>query len=403
VNAAAGAAATTTAGAADSPPSPGPPRRARRPWVIGECRLSLDQRLLLRAALCDGDEALEAWRALRPRFMVDTAVGDEHRLLPLVGWNLARAGLQADDEPDLARLLGLVRRTWAQNQQRFHALATLDADLREAGIPTILLKGAALASSAYPSTGLRPMEDVDVLVRPRDRDRAITLLHEEGFSIADRTVREPANELGAIGPAALNGIEIDLHWRMNQHLALPDDHPADHEVWSRARAIDLPGGAPAQGLAGADELLVTLVHGMISPGTAPLRWIADATWLHRATAIEWPVLVDQARRRTCGLAVRRALELLDREGFVDVPAGVLADLRHDHPGARERFQLFAARSPAVPTFVGGLLYMRQTEPPGRARRSLLDRGRYLLDVDSVPEAVLALASKGRSYLSRHLP
>ena len=131
--------------------------------------------------------------------------------------------------------------------------------------------------------------------------------------------------------------------------------------------------------------------------------LSRATWLVATTPIDWDALVDQAQRRRCALAVRRALELLDREGFVAAPAPTLAALTDHRPAPRERFQLFAARSPAVPTFVGGLLYLRQTEAPGSARRSLLARTMYLLDVDSVPQATRALAGKGRSYVRRRLP
>ncbi len=374
-----------------------------QPWRAGAVVLGADQRLLLRACLAEGDEARSAWAALRPRFDVDAADGDVHRLLPLLGWNLARAGLDPATEPELPRLLGLVRRTWAQNQRRFHALAQLLPDLAAADIHPILVKGAALASTTYPSPGLRPMEDVDLLVAPSDRERTLEVLVARGFTIADRTVREPANELGAIGPDELDHLEIDLHWRLNQHLALPDGHAADRELWARAVDFELAGGVAAKHLAAADELLVTLVHGMISPGTAPLRWIADATWLVATAPIDWEVLVDQARRRRCALAVRRALDLLDREGLVAVPARARGALTAHRPGSRERFQLFAARSPAVPTFVGGLLYLRQTEAPGAARRSLLARTMYLLDVDTVPQATRALADKGVSYVRRRLP
>jgi hypothetical protein len=376
---------------------------ARRPWAAGTCTLTSDHRLLLRAALADGPEALAAWRELRPHFDVDAADGDVHRLLPLLGWNLARAGLDPATEAELPRLLGLVRRTWAQNQRRFHALAQVLPDLAAHGIRPILVKGAALATSTYPTPGLRPMEDVDLLVEPPDRDRTLALLEARGFTIADRTVRDPANELGAIGPGELDRLEIDLHWRLNQHLALPNGHAADRELWARAVDVHLAEGVAARRLSGADEMLVTLVHGMISPGTAPLRWIADATWLADTTAIDWPVLVDQARRRRCALAVRRALELLDREGFVSVPAPTLTALRRQQPGPRERFQLFAARSSMVPTFVGALLYLRQTEPPGSTRRSLAERTMYLLDVDSIPEAARALVGKSRAYVGRRLP
>ena len=45
------------------------------------------------------------------------------------------------------------------------------AALRAAGVPVIVLKGAAFASTIYPSLADRPMVDVDLLVHPQDRER----------------------------------------------------------------------------------------------------------------------------------------------------------------------------------------------------------------------------------------
>jgi Uncharacterised nucleotidyltransferase len=56
-----------------------------------------------------------------------------------------------------------------------------------AGVPVVLLKGAALAHRIYPNPSLRPMVDIDMLIDAGDTDRAIELVVSGlGYSFASR-------------------------------------------------------------------------------------------------------------------------------------------------------------------------------------------------------------------------
>ncbi len=83
--------------------------------------------------------------------------------------------------------------------------------LRAAGVPSILLKGASIATWLYNDGAVRPYIDVDLLVAPSLFQRAIMLLAECGYD--PRLVgADPAElgpkELDLIGPGS---ICIDLH------------------------------------------------------------------------------------------------------------------------------------------------------------------------------------------------
>ncbi|MEW6601382.1 MAG: nucleotidyltransferase family protein, partial [Nitrospirota bacterium] len=51
----------------------------------------------------------------------------------------------------------------------------------EQGIDVILLKGAALAWTAYGDIGLRTMGDIDILVRPKNLSMAKNIMHELSY------------------------------------------------------------------------------------------------------------------------------------------------------------------------------------------------------------------------------
>jgi hypothetical protein len=85
-----------------------------------------------------------------------------------------------------------VRRSFAALSSRHKRVASaretcIDALLvafANAGLRTILLKGAALAHLIYPDPGQRPMVDVDVLVDRSDLAQAAEVLRRLGFSFA---------------------------------------------------------------------------------------------------------------------------------------------------------------------------------------------------------------------------
>lgn len=93
--------------------------------------------------------------------------------------------------PDFARrsLKRAAQSVTQRNQRMMTRLEPLIAALNADDIPVMLLKGAALNSTAYPSPELRPMSDVDLLIRQRDALRAIEALKKAGCRSGLRLMR----------------------------------------------------------------------------------------------------------------------------------------------------------------------------------------------------------------------
>jgi hypothetical protein len=63
-----------------------------------------------------------------------------------------------------------------------HTLGELVSALTGAGIESVVLKGGALAQVIYPEPGLRPMEDLDILIDPDRIADAQVILRDLGFN-----------------------------------------------------------------------------------------------------------------------------------------------------------------------------------------------------------------------------
>jgi hypothetical protein len=174
--------------------------------------------------------------------------------------------------------------------------------LGKSGVEALSFKGPALAAAAYGEIGMRQFDDLDILVRPRDRVRAARALHDypssfgrHGTEVADFFLcHEEPLELGrGLGT-------LDLHWGLNPSYF--DYAPPIEELFARAQGVVLAGRrvpAPAT----EDALLIVCVHAA-RHGWSRLNWLCDVAYLAlRCTAsdggADWERLLNHATRLGC--------------------------------------------------------------------------------------------------------
>jgi hypothetical protein len=136
--------------------------------------------------------------------------------------------------------------------------------LSEAGIPAIVLKGAALADTIYPSLADRPMNDADLLVRPADHDRARAALESVGYRfVPEQRWRFSPFESEFTGEMQFRRGEravIELHWELTSVEWLRRLAGLDTEaLWREARPFAI-GGIQALQLSTCDTLLHLCLH-----------------------------------------------------------------------------------------------------------------------------------------------
>ncbi len=108
------------------------------------------------------------------------ARAEQNGVAPLFYTHLKSANVQIPENTDKL-LMGLLLRHRAANKIRNRVLTEILSAFKAADIEVFVLKGAALANSIYPQAGLRPMRDLDVLVRKQAVQRAQLILLELGF------------------------------------------------------------------------------------------------------------------------------------------------------------------------------------------------------------------------------
>jgi hypothetical protein len=281
------------------------------------------QEWLLEAVLLEDGEAAAAWRRWSAGADFDRLDAGSWRLLPLLYPRLA--ALHADPATT-ERLRTEYSGTWRANQLRLHELQQVVNRLQGAGIPVLLLKGAALLVAYYGDPGLRPMADCDLLVPYAMAPQALDVLSGSAWKAYGA-----APHAQALTHA--NGLDLDLHWNVFADLGGPT---VDEPLWQAAVPAALADTSVLV-LCPADQLLHVCVHAALWSQTPGIRWIADAAVLVRAEpGIDWDRLIAQAQRCRMTLATRTMLRYLRERFHVAIPDGVLRRIEATEISRSER-------------------------------------------------------------------
>lgn len=298
---------------------------------------NIEQELLLRAALDTGQAARDAWTAWRAVVDYDALDEGTLRLIPLLHANLQHLGA---NDPLVSRMNERQRVSWYWSTQLMMRLKAVLATLAAAGIETILLKGLPLALAYYDAPDLRPIGDLDVMIRHRDWTTAIGVLTAAGWQAEEGDADPLRRSTHAVAFRDRAGFEIDLHLSIFHECIEPEKL----EPFWRGSVPLVRGNITSQMLCPADQLLHCLAHGLRANDISPVRWVADAvTILRREPGMDWPRLLDQTQRLRLGLPVSTGLNYLALTFPGLIPNEPLTQLSRYRPGLLEHIEWFARR------------------------------------------------------------
>jgi len=328
------------------------------------------QALLVKAALSEGELAIEAWERWKSTVGIESLDAGSQALLPIVYRNLVGHGVGG---PEMRRARLAYETAWLVNERLFRDVSVLLEALRAAGIETMILKGAALALLHYRDLGLRSLGDVDVLVRPSDVRRAVDVLTGLGWEPARRPLPDLTDAYlrrrRAINLSSDRIKKLDLHWHVIDESCRPN---GDDGFWSGAIRAAVRG-VETRAMNPTDQLLHVCAHEIRwSPVPLP-RWIVDVAMILRSSpeSFEGNRLASYARELDLALPVREALQ--QALPFVESPiVSSLLEAVHGVPSSRGAIREFRRRSsPPDPLSSIATEFWRMSLQPGR--RSVVRR------------------------------
>lgn len=248
---------------------------------------------------------------------------EDHRISPLL-W-------RALDAADALGALGTDRAALKGTADAFamealllipRAMELAVSPLTAASLEPVVFKGPA-AAARYPRPGLRPMEDIDLLLPRADHARALSALGAAGWTIVRAAEGEQYDTV--LTHAEVPSLFLELHFGLetaSQRVTALD--PVS--LWAHRQPAVL-AGTPAFVLPQDEELVVLAAHaGKPHHGFVRLVWIADIAMIVSAAAsdgnpVDWQRVRAVAGSTHCVTVVGAALAMARRAG-VEAPTGL---------------------------------------------------------------------------------
>jgi hypothetical protein len=244
-----------------------------------------------------------------PSFDEVAIAAEQHGLDPLLLAHIDHAGLAI---PADVRARLRARRTQHAHAAavRVRMIADVVCAMAQAEVPFLVLKGAALAQLVYDDPRLRPMRDVDLLIRKADAGQALDVLMRCGFRPGGTLV--PAHHHHLRGMArTMDGatVTFELHHELLARTLFVEPRGYD-DLTSRSQPFEW-GAMTCRTLGREDLLWHVYAHAFAINDVRrdAMRLLSVADLAHATEAwidqIDWAVL----RRRYARLL--RALHVLD--------------------------------------------------------------------------------------------
>jgi hypothetical protein len=270
-----------------------------------------------------------------------------HALTPLLHRALV-AGGAGDAVPESARdvLAARAAGVAARNLLFASELAEILTVAAQRSLGVAPLRGLALGERLHDDASVRPMGDLDLLVRKHELDALTALLQERGFGEIDRRpgfARAFSYTL-EFAKQRHGWMIVEPHWT----IAYPPfgERVAMERVWRRCRR-DTVAGVETWRLAPADLLLHLCLHVVHKGAAAPLLWLYEIDRLVRreGATLDWLTFVAEAEAAGVASLVAPLMNIVCNLLYTPVPPGVRDTLGRVPALARDRW-LARLASPA---------------------------------------------------------
>ena len=218
-------------------------------------------------------------------------------------------------------------------------LAAIAAALDEAGVPVLLLKGAALGRLVYVSPAERPIGDFDLLIPANRLEAARQALEQrqyraQGLFWMARWQQRYRAELPLVCRAPdRQNLLVELHWSLVELPYYIDRIPMA-EIWrDSVPAGDLPGARLPDP---ATALLHSCAHWALHHSQEQrLLWLLDVDRLTRWDRLDWDLVLDRATRWGLQLALHTIVLQAEEKLGSSVPEVVRHTMAHWQPAPVE--------------------------------------------------------------------
>lgn len=214
--------------------------------------------------------------------------------------------------------------TFSKNTRLFEAMGKLINQFELESIDLILLKGSVLAELIYRDIGLRPMDDVDILVKENDLDSVKTLMSENGYQTIEIS---KSDFIGKLAPrhhlpqyTKDNNI-FEIHWHLHNENDKYNITIAD--LWKHALPYQI-GEHDVQILRFEDMLMHLCIHlnDHFSYSKARFTNFCDIAEILMMDRLNWDFIKTQSKNYKIDTIVFKYVLLIGKYFNIKIPGDI---------------------------------------------------------------------------------
>ena len=204
----------------------------------------------------------------------------------------------------------------AQNIVLLDALSRIIQALQEAGVSPLILKGAALAETVYPNISMRPMADIDILVREEEIETVSACVTVLGYSPSE-------HEDCGFCKIACFPVHLDVHYKI---WYLPD--AAFKRLWDDSQPISI-AQTSASTMPPDETLIYTAAHAAIQHGILEPTVLEDINRICRfyQPMLGWDKIVKKVKEYNLKVPIYHILSEAKLVKSAPIPDDALDSLR----------------------------------------------------------------------------
>lgn len=211
------------------------------------------------------------------------------------------------------------------------------------GIQVILVKGVFLIEKIYRNAALRPMSDVDVLIKKEALPLVMNEMSKAGYSLT------PHGHIGFLKDGEFPAL-IDFHWDIW--------FPETEDLWKRCVSF-ASGDIQAWTLDNEDMLIYMAIHQSVNHGMHKLIWLCDIHEFIRAYRdnIDWDVLINRVKGYHIEMPIYSTLSYTAELLKTEIPSDVLEAFKPLNPNSFKHRVYNKTTTSHYTIDVGHILYL----------------------------------------------
>ena len=216
----------------------------------------------------------------------------------------------------------IYQHTLSRNLFLYHILEKIIKSFRDKNISLIALRGPVLGENLYSNIALRPMQDLDILIKKEDRQTADEILHKLGYRTS---IPFHIFQMIYINKDSQIPLDIELHWALDPKIEKDAQTLWGNTCTTRINDAEVPMLRP-------ELLLIHLLTHLdkhITLGETRLIWFSDIYRLVRCYGknMDWNFFLDKTEKNKLQKPVYEILSIIKEWFELSMPVYVTDRLK----------------------------------------------------------------------------